>query len=83
MQELLAYHYAFTDDPFYKPSTQEQFMSETQSTLKLTYQGAQKILNAAVAAASKMGVPQCISVVDQRGTYDCFRAHGWSLFNVP
>ena len=67
MQELLAYHYAFTDDPFYKPSTQEQFMSETQSTLKLTYQGAQKILNAAVAAASKMGVPQCISVVDQGG----------------
>ena len=42
-------------------------MSETQSTLKLTYQGAQIIINAAVAAASEMGVPQCISVVDQGG----------------
>ena len=42
-------------------------MSETQSTLKLTYQGAQKMINAAVAAASEMGVPQCISVVDQGG----------------
>ena len=67
MHELLAYHYALTDDPFYKPSKQEQSMSETQSTLKLTYLGAQKILNAGIAAASEMGVPQCISVVDQGG----------------
>ena len=39
-------------------------MSLIRQTKRLTYEGAQTILAAAVAYAEKMGVPQCISIVD-------------------
>src|SRR2546430_10380261 len=42
-------------------------MTDTAASLKLTYQGAIKLLHAAVAKATDMGVPQCISVVDAGG----------------
>lgn len=42
-------------------------MADTLPSLKLTYEGAAKILAAAVAKAGDMGVPQCISVVDAGG----------------
>lgn len=42
-------------------------MADTVSALKLTCEGAMKLLNAAMTKASAMGVPQCISVVDAGG----------------
>lgn len=42
-------------------------MADTQSFLKLTNDGALKILHAAIDKAKAMGVPQCISVVDSGG----------------
>ena len=42
-------------------------MADTAPSLKLTCDGAQKILRAAMDKASAMGVPQCISVVDTGG----------------
>jgi len=42
-------------------------MADTAAFLKLTYDGAQKILRAAIDKAASMGVPQCISVVDTGG----------------
>jgi glc operon protein GlcG len=39
-------------------------MSMTRQAKRLTYQGARTVLAAAVAYAEKMGVPQCIAVVD-------------------
>lgn len=42
-------------------------MAETAPALRLTNDGAMKILNAAMAKAADMGVPQCISVVDAGG----------------
>ena len=42
-------------------------MPDTAPTLKLTSDGAMKILNAAISKALEMGVPQCISVVDTGG----------------
>lgn len=42
-------------------------MADTAPFLKLTYDGAQKILRAALDKATSMGVPQCISVVDNGG----------------
>ena len=42
-------------------------MPDTAKTLKLTSDGAMKILNAAIRKAQEMGVPQCISVVDTGG----------------
>ena len=42
-------------------------MAETSPTLRLTNEGAMKILDAAMAKAAEMGVPQCISVVDAGG----------------
>jgi len=39
-------------------------MSVTRMTLRLSHEGAQTLLAAAVAAAKAMGVPQCIAVVD-------------------
>jgi uncharacterized protein GlcG (DUF336 family) len=35
--------------------------------LKLTHEGARRILDAAIAKAEAMGVPQCIAVVDDGG----------------
>ena len=40
-------------------------MNLTRQAKRLTYQGAQTILAAAIAYADKMGVPQCISIVDE------------------
>jgi glc operon protein GlcG len=42
-------------------------MMDTVESLKLTYQGAMKLLHAAVAKATDMEVPQCISIVDAGG----------------
>ena len=42
-------------------------MSDTAQTLKLTSQGAMKILEAAIVKAEQIDVPQCISIVDSGG----------------
>src|SRR5436190_19903046 len=42
-------------------------MPETTPALKLTHEGAFKLLNAAIAKATEMNVPQCISIVDASG----------------
>jgi uncharacterized protein GlcG (DUF336 family) len=42
-------------------------MPDTIAHVKLTHGGALKILNAAIAKAEAMGVPQCIAVVDDGG----------------
>ena len=42
-------------------------MSDTIATKVLSYQGAQKMLQAAIAKATEMRVPQCISIVDAGG----------------
>ena len=42
-------------------------MAQTAPSLRLTYDGAAEILAAAVAKATDMGVPQCITVVDPGG----------------
>jgi glc operon protein GlcG len=39
-------------------------MSLTRQVKRLTYEGARTVLAAAIAYAEKMGVPQCIAVVD-------------------
>src|SRR3954464_16015956 len=42
-------------------------MADTAASLKLTIDGAMKLLSAAVAKARDMGVPQCICIVDTGG----------------
>jgi glc operon protein GlcG len=42
-------------------------MTDTVATLKLTCEGAMKLLHAAMAKAAGIGVPQCIAVVDAGG----------------
>jgi glc operon protein GlcG len=42
-------------------------MADTAASLKLTIDGAMKLLNAAMAKARDMNVPQCIAVVDAGG----------------
>jgi glc operon protein GlcG len=42
-------------------------MANTAPTLKLTSEGAMKMLQAGIDKASSMGVPQCISIVDSGG----------------
>ena len=42
-------------------------MADPAPTLKLTSDGAMKVLQAAIGKAQDMGVPQCISVVDTGG----------------
>lgn len=42
-------------------------MTETAPSLRLTNDGAMKMLQAAIAKAADMGVPQCISIVDTGG----------------
>src|SRR6476660_435463 len=42
-------------------------MTDTVASLKLTYEGAIKLLQAAIATARDTGVPQCISIVDAGG----------------
>ena len=42
-------------------------MADTVASLKLTLDGAMKLIDAAIAKAKAMGVPECISVVDPGG----------------
>jgi glc operon protein GlcG len=42
-------------------------MADTTVSMKLTFEGAQKLLTAAVAKAQALGVPQCICIVDSGG----------------
>lgn len=42
-------------------------MADTKPSLKLTSNGAMKILQAAMEKADSMGVPQCITIVDAGG----------------
>jgi len=42
-------------------------MADTAPTLKLTSEGAMKMLQAGIAKATAMEVPQCISIVDSGG----------------
>ena len=42
-------------------------MADTVASLKLTSDGAMKLLQAGIAKAKEMGVPQCIAVVDAGG----------------
>ena len=42
-------------------------MADTAPSLKLTIDGAMKLLNAAMAKARDMNVPQCICIVDTGG----------------
>ncbi len=42
-------------------------MSDTVPGLKLTHEGALKVLRAAIDKAKAMGVPQCIAIVDEGG----------------
>jgi glc operon protein GlcG len=42
-------------------------MPDTTPSLKLTNEGARRMLDAAMKRASEMGVPQCISIVDAGG----------------
>ena len=42
-------------------------MADTAASLRLTADGAMKLLHAAIATATEMQVPQCISVVDAGG----------------
>jgi glc operon protein GlcG len=42
-------------------------MADTLPSLKLSSDGAMKLLHAAMAKAREMGVPQCISIVDPGG----------------
>ena len=42
-------------------------MADTVATLKLTLGGAMKLVQAAIAKAAEIGVPECISIVDPGG----------------
>jgi uncharacterized protein GlcG (DUF336 family) len=42
-------------------------MPDTAPSMKLTFEGAQKLLNAAIAKAREMNQPQCICIVDAGG----------------
>ena len=42
-------------------------MADTLPSLRLSSDGAMKLLHAAMAKAREMGVPQCISIVDSGG----------------
>jgi len=58
-------------------------MSDTVPHLKLTHAGARKILDAAIAKAEAMGVPQCIAVVDDGGHLLAFaRTDGGKVLSI-
>jgi glc operon protein GlcG len=42
-------------------------MADTALSTRLTFDGAQKLLNAAIAKARELNVPECICVVDSGG----------------
>ena len=47
-------------------------MADTVPSLKLTIDGAMKLLQAGMAKAKAMGVPECISIVDAGGQLLCY-----------
>ena len=51
----------------FNKSERGESMQDTVPSLKLTSDGAMKLLHAAMAKAREMGVPQCISIVDPGG----------------
>jgi uncharacterized protein GlcG (DUF336 family) len=53
-------------------------MADTATSLKLTSEGAMRVLHAAAKKAAEMGVPQCITVVDPGGHLLAFM-HGRRL----
>lgn len=58
-------------------------MSTTRSAIKLTDEGARLLLDAAAAHARKMGVPQCIAIVDEGGNLITFlRMDGSRLMSI-
>jgi glc operon protein GlcG len=53
------------------------------SRLKLTHEGATRLLNAAVAKATEMGQPQCVAIVDEGGNLLAFiRMDGAKVLSV-
>jgi uncharacterized protein GlcG (DUF336 family) len=46
---------------------EENEMPDTAPSVKLTYEGAQKLLHAGIAKAREMNQPQCICIVDAGG----------------
>src|SRR5687768_9133295 len=46
---------------------EEVTLPDTREHLALTYNGASKVLGAAVAKADEIGAPQCIAVTDDGG----------------
>jgi len=58
-------------------------MSDTIASLKLTDEGALKILHAAIEKAKAMGVPQCIAIVDDGGHLLAFtRMDGGKILSI-
>ena len=51
-------------------------MADTIATLKLTLGGAMKLLQAAIAKAAEIGVPECISIVIPAAT--CWHSPAWT-----
>jgi len=58
-------------------------MTTTRQAIKLTDEGAQVLLSAAVEHARKMGVPQCIAIVDEGCNLMAFvRMEGSRLMSI-
>ena len=53
-------------------------MSDTITTKVLSYEGARKVLDAAIAKAKSMNVPQCITVVDAGGSVETGTSCGFT-----
>ena len=50
-------------------------MTDVKDTRTLTLEGALKVLNAAIAEATRIGQPMCIAVVPPA---ICWRSGGWT-----
>lgn len=58
-------------------------MADTRAHLALTYEGAAKVLAAAVAKAEEIGAPQCIAVTDDGGHLLAFgRTDGGKVLSI-
>ena len=58
-------------------------MTTTRQAIKLTDEGARLLLDAAIAHARKMGVPQCIAIVDEGCNLMAFvRMEGSRLMSI-
>lgn len=58
-------------------------MAETRQHLALTYEGAAKVLAAAVRRADEIGAPQCIAVTDEGGHLLAFgRTDGAKVLSI-